>query len=100
MDEATVREHAEAHGRAIVERDYDRAMEDLTVEVKAYAPDVMRSMPRRVHSADVIDVEPAGDDVVTRIRYTGEEAAAVFVSRWSVREGRPKIAELSVAEGA
>jgi uncharacterized protein YpuA (DUF1002 family) len=98
MDEATVREAAETHARATVERDYATAGSYLSEEMKASAGDVMKQMPGRLTSADVVGVETAGDEAVARIRYSGEEGSTTVESRWSEVDGRPTIVGLDVTE--
>lgn len=98
MDESTVREHAEAHGRAVVEGDLRRAAGDLTDEVRATAGDVMARLPRPLTGVEVASVEPSGDDYLARIRYSGESEARTVEARWTDAGDRPKIAELSVVE--
>ena len=98
MDESAVRAHAEAHGRAVVEREYERAMEDLSDEVKATATEVMRELPRPVTSASVERVALAGDEVLAYILYEGDDAATTVESRWADVDGRPRIVQLSVVD--
>jgi hypothetical protein len=98
MDENLVRKHAEAHGRAVMEREYERAADDLTDEAKANAGEVMRRLPQPITSADVLEVQSGSDEVLARIRYAGVDSAAVVESRWADRGGRPRIVELTVVE--
>jgi hypothetical protein len=81
-----------------MEREYERAAEDLTDDVKVNAGEVLRRLPRPITSANVLEVQPAGDEAVARIRYAGEQSAAVVESRWADRGGRPRIVEMIVAE--
>ena len=96
MDESSVREHAEAHGRAVVENDLRTAGADLTDEVRAYVGDIMREFPRPVRSAEVVAVEGSGDDYTARIVYAGDDKSVNIASRWSEIDGRPKIVELKL----
>ena len=98
MDESIVREAAEAHGQAVVEREYARAAEYLSEDVQSAAGQVMKELPRPVTSADVVRVESHGDEIVAAIRYGGEAGAAVVESRWADRGGRPVIVALEVVE--
>ena len=98
MDESTVRQHAEAHGRAMVEGDLMRAGGDLTAEAQARARDVMRGLPREIADAEVLTIEAAGGgEYVSRIRYAGEGRDVTVESRWAEREGRPMIVDLGLA---
>ena len=98
MDETTVRESAETHARATVERDYTVAASYLTDEVKANVGEIMKAMPRSLASADVLGVEVSGDAATCRIRYAGERGATTVESRWQEVDGRPVIVALDVVE--
>ena len=98
MDESTVREAAETHARATVERDYDTAGAYLTKDAKANVGEVMRQMPRSLATAEVFSVQPEDQRYTCRIRYAGEEGATVVESRWEEVEGEPKIVGLAVVE--
>ena len=97
MDENEIREHALAHGNAVVEGDLRKAGGDLAPEAQSIAPGVMKQLPRPVTSSEVAEVRVEGDEAVALIRYGGEDAASVTVeSRWAERDGRPKIVSLEV----
>ncbi len=96
MDEATVREHAEAHARAVKDGDLKSAGSDLTRESARQAPDVMGSIPSPVSSAEVKEIRQEGEDFVAVIVYSHEDVAATVESRWAERDGRPKITNLAV----
>ncbi|MDQ2982883.1 MAG: hypothetical protein M3R70_03005 [Actinomycetota bacterium] len=96
MDEATVRQHAETHGQAVVDGDMSKAGGDIDGEALAQAGDVIKQLPREVDSADVESVDVTGDSATVRIRYSGEGRSLLVVSNWEDREGRPKITSLSV----
>jgi hypothetical protein len=97
MDESVVREHAEAHGQAIVDGDTNRAGSDLTrAGMEAVGP-VMKAMPQPVTKAEVQSVESKGDSVEVLIRYTGTGDETLNVrSVWVDEGGRPKISDLSL----
>jgi hypothetical protein len=98
MDEATVREAAETHARATVERDYGTAGSYLTKEMMASAGEVMKQMPGRLTGAEVLTAEPAGEGFSARIRYTSDEGSVTIESRWQEVDGQPKIVGLDVVE--
>jgi hypothetical protein len=95
MDEETVRQHAEAHGRATVEGDLRAAGSDLTKDAVPAAGDVMKKMPSSLSSSAIESVTTEGDEYVVLIRYSGD-GDAVVESRWAERDGRPKIVDLKV----
>ena len=98
MDETTVRERAEAHGQAVVDRDFGKAGGDLHGEAEAQAPGVMQQLPRPTTSAEVVGVEADGDDLVCLIRYGGDDAETTVASTWREVDGTPRIVALAVAE--
>jgi hypothetical protein len=98
MDESTVREAAETHARATVERDYETAGSYLSDEMKAQAGEVMREMPRPLTGSEVLSVDGEGDAFTARIRYSGDEAATTVDSRWENVGGSPTIVALNVVE--
>ena len=96
MDEAKVREHAEAHGQAMVAGDLKKAGEDLTKEGMAAAGAVMPKLPRPVTGAEVVSIEPSDAEHVVLIRYRGENSEATVRSQWADRDGRPMIVDMKV----
>jgi hypothetical protein len=97
MDQAEIRERAEAHAKAVVEGDLVVASKDLTDEARAQAPDVMKELPRPVTGADVGEVRTEGDDFVVGILYKGQDSEKQVESRWVEAGGRPMISELRTA---
>ena len=95
MDEATVRERAEAHAQAMVAGDFRRAASDLTPEAQAGAAAVMKNMPNPVQGDLVQGVAPDDNAVVASILYSGTGAELLVESRWEERDGRPMIVNLS-----
>ena len=97
MDESVVREHAQAHGQAMVDGDTNRAGSDLTKAAMAGVGPVMKAMPSPITSADIQSVEPEGESVRVTIRYRGTDDQETLVhSVWVDEGGRPKIAELTL----
>jgi hypothetical protein len=96
MDESTVRERAEAHGKATVAGDLRTAGSDLTKAAMAQAGDVMKAMPEPLESSEVTSVQSEGAEVVAQIRYAGAGSETVVESRWTDEGGTPKIASLKV----
>ena len=96
MDKAGVRDRAEAHARAIAEGDLGRASSDLTEEAKKTAPAVMAEMPRPITGARVTNVVTSGADAVATILYSGDDKELSVESRWTDRDGRLMITELTL----
>ena len=96
-----MRDAAETHARATVERDYATAGSYLSPDMQAAAGAVMRAMPRPLTGSEVESVEREGDALVCRIRYSGEGGAATTVSsRWENIAGKPTIVGLGVVASA
>jgi uracil-DNA glycosylase len=99
MDEIRVREHAEAHGQAVEAGDLKRAGSDVADEFQPHLREVMSRMPRPVTAADLMSVDPAGDDeYFSTIRYSGGDKATTLKARWAERENRPMIVDIQVVE--
>ena len=100
MDETTVREAAETHARATVEKDYATAGSYLSPEMQAQAGSVMKEMPRPLTASEVLDVETTGEGATARIRYSGEDGSTTVASTWADVGGKPTIVGLEVVEKA
>ncbi len=96
MDEARLRDDAEAHGRATVEGDLKTAGSYLDKEAYGPAGEVMEKMPKPLEASEVGSVEPEGDEALVQIRYSGGGGEVVVESRWADRGGTPKIVGLRV----
>jgi hypothetical protein len=96
MDESTVRDQAEAHAKATVAGDFRTAGSVLTKEAIAQAGDVMKAMPDPLESSEVTSVQTEGAEIVAQIRYSGGGNETVVESRWTDRDGAPKIISLKV----
>jgi hypothetical protein len=96
MDEATVRTHAEGHAAAMVEGDIRRAARDLSDTGKADAPPVMEKLPKSIESAEVTEVNLAGDEATATIVYRGQGREVAVESRWADQEGTPMIVGLKL----
>lgn len=98
MDEQSVREAAETHARATVERDYETAGSYLGKEMMARAGEVMKEMPRPLTASEVTSVSASNGGYTCRIRYSGDEGATVVDSMWEDVDGQPTIVGLEVVE--
>lgn len=96
MDESSVRQQAESHGRATVAGDLKTAGADLDQGAFAAAGRVMQRLPSDLSGSEVTEVRREGDEYVVSIRYSGETDSATVESRWADRGGTPKIVDLKV----
>jgi hypothetical protein len=90
MDTDSVRQHAQAHGDAVVRGDLD-----AVPEMRPQVPELAKGLPQPTTAAEVLSVEDAGDHTNVEIRYSSGQDAVTIRSRWEEREaeGRPLIAE-------
>jgi hypothetical protein len=98
MDEQTVREAAETHAQATVERDYGTAGSYLSKEMMGQAGEVMQAMPKPLTASEIVSVEESGGAFTARILYSGDEGATTVDSRWEDVDGSPTIVGLEVVE--
>lgn len=96
MDEAIVRRHAEAHGRATAAGDLETAGTDLDKSAYSAAGEVMKKMPADLSGSEITGVRNEGDGWVVTIRYSGGAGSATVESRWAERSGVPKIVDLKI----
>jgi hypothetical protein len=96
MDEATIRQRAEAHGGAVVKGDMRSAGKDLSPEAVAQAPEVMKNLPKQLERATVIRIREEDSAYDTYISYEGPDSEVIVVSRWEERDGEPTITNLSL----
>jgi hypothetical protein len=91
MDEPQVREHAEEHARSVERGDLAAVTADFIPEMHEAVPEIAKTLPRPVNTAEVLSVEAKDDHAVVQIRYTGDDSAVTIQTRWEDRDGRPLI---------
>ncbi len=95
MDEQTVREHARAMCEAIVAGDVDRAIEDVSPELRRNLGEVIGLFPLPSKEATIESVTQGGSSHVVVLRLVGETDEVQVQTRWKDRDGRPTIVEAS-----
>jgi hypothetical protein len=95
MDEQTVREHARAMCEAIVAGDVDRAIEDVSPELRRNLGEVISLFPLPSKEATIESVTQGGSSHVVVLRLVGETDEVQVQTRWKDRDGRPTIVEAS-----
>jgi hypothetical protein len=95
MDEETVREHAAGFADALVSGDVDRAIQDLSDELRRNVGEVLALLPLPANEAEVESVEHSGSGYNVVIRIAGETSEDRIQTRWKDRDGRPRIVEAS-----
>jgi hypothetical protein len=95
MDEAAVRERAQALCDAIVAGDIDRAIEDFSKELRQHVGEIVALLPLPASAATVESIEHSGsgDNVVLRI--VGETDEVLIQTRWKERDDKPTVIEAS-----
>lgn len=95
MDDSVVRAHAEAFGAALVAGDVDRAIGDLSDELRRNLGEVLTLFPLPATAAEVESVALAGSGYNVVLRLTGEGDEVQVQLRWKDRDGTPKVVEAS-----
>ena len=95
MDEQAVREHAQGHLDALIAGDVDRALQDLSNELRSQPGELMAMLPLPLKSAEIESVERAGSGYTSVLHLVGETDETRLQTRWKDRDGRPTIVEVS-----
>jgi hypothetical protein len=95
MDEQTVRVQAEAFGEALVAGDVDRAIQDLSDELRRNLGEVLALLPLPARDVTVESVDLSGSGYNVVLRLAGETNEDRIQTRWKDRGGSPKIVEAS-----
>jgi hypothetical protein len=95
MDEATVRGRAAALCEAIVVGDVDRAIEDVSAELRRNLGEVIGLFPLPSTEATIESIAHGGSSYVVVLRLVGETDEVQVQTRWKDRDGRPTIVEAS-----
>jgi hypothetical protein len=95
MDEQAVREHAQSHVDALVAGDVDRALQDLSKELRSHPGELMAMLPLPLTSAEVESVEMAGSGYTSVLHLIGETDETRLETRWKERDEKPTIVEVS-----
>jgi hypothetical protein len=95
MDEAAVREHAEAYCNALLASDIGRSSEEMSKELRANLGSIVGMLPFPMTEASIesIDSTPTGYKAVLRL--VGEHDTVRLETRWKDRDGRPTMVEAS-----
>jgi hypothetical protein len=95
MEDAAVRERAEAMCEALVAGDVDRAIGDFSEELKRNLGEVLALLPLPANEATIQSLERAGSGFNVVIRFAGETDEVEIQTRWKDRDGEPKMVEVS-----
>lgn len=95
MDEATVREHAQAHCDALLAGDIGKAAEDMSRELRANLGQLVAMLPMPMTEATVESVEHAATGFLVVLHLVGDGGEIRLETRWKERDGRPTVVEAS-----
>jgi hypothetical protein len=95
MDDAAIREHAEAMCEALVAGDVDRAIADFSDELRRNLGEVLALLPLPATEATVESVERGGSGFNVVLRLVSGTDEVQIQTRWKDRGGEPKVVEAS-----
>jgi hypothetical protein len=95
MDEQAARDSAQAFCDALVAGDVDRAIEDLSAELRQNLGEVLALFPLPAGEGAVESAEHSGAGYNVVLRLVGETEEVLVQTRWKERDGRPTIIEAS-----
>jgi hypothetical protein len=95
LTEDEVREHAMAFGDALVAGEVDRAIQDLSDELRRNLGEVLALLPLPAKEATVESIDHSGSGYNVVLRLVGDTTEVQIQTRWKERDGRPRIVEAS-----
>jgi hypothetical protein len=95
MEEAQVRERAEAVCAALVAGDVGKATEDFSKELRQNLGEVVALLPLPATEGTVESIERGSSAFVVVLRLVGETDEVLLQTRWKERDGQPTLIELS-----
>jgi hypothetical protein len=95
MDEPLVRERAEAICEALVAGDVERALGELSDELRRNAGEVLSMLPLPATEATIESVELGGSGFNVVLRLVSETDEDLVRTRWKDRDGEAKVVEVS-----
>jgi hypothetical protein len=95
MEEAQVRQRAEAVCAALVAGDVGKATEDFSKELRQNLGEVVALLPLPATEATVESIERGSSGFVVVLRLVGETEEVLLQTRWKERDDQPTLIELS-----
>jgi hypothetical protein len=95
MNEEDVRARAQAVCDALVAGDIDRAIADLSDELRRNLGEVVSLLPLPAKEASIDSVERTATGFLVIVRIVSETEDVQVQTRWKDRDGHPKIVEAS-----
>ena len=95
IDEARVRERADAMCAAVVAGDVERATEDFSKELRQNLGEVIALLPLPAAEGSIESIDRGGSSYTVVLRLVGETEEVLLQTRWKDRDDRPTLIELS-----
>jgi hypothetical protein len=95
MDDAAVREQAQAFCDALLAGDVDKAIGSMSAELHRNLGEVIALLPLPAMETAIESVEASGPGYNVVLRLVGETETVLIQTRWKDRDGRPTIVEAS-----
>ena len=95
MDDATVRERAQAMCDAVVAGDVDTATADASPELRRNLGEVIGLFPLPATEASIESITQGGSSFVVVLHLVGESGEVQIQTRWKDRDGTPTLVEAS-----
>jgi hypothetical protein len=95
IDEEAVRNQAQAFCDALRDGDIDRAIGEMSQELRRNVGEVIALLPLPAHEVAIESIERGGTGYVVVLRLVGEANEDRVQTRWKDRDGRPTIVEAS-----
>ena len=95
MDDATVRERAQAMCDAIVAGDVEAATADASPELRRNLGEVIGLFPLPATEGSIESITQGGSSFVVVLRLIGETDEVQIQTRWKDRDGTPTLVEAS-----
>jgi hypothetical protein len=95
IDEQAVRDHAQGHLDALIAGDVDRALQDLSKELRSQPGELMAMLPLPLTAGEIETVDLAASSYTAVLHLVGETDETRLQTRWKERDERPTIVEVS-----
>jgi hypothetical protein len=93
MEEATTRNHIQAHADSVVRGDMEAILADFSESLRPQVPQLAQALPQPTSSADIQSIEVGDAESVSTIRYSGDGSAVTIRAVWREEGGRPVIVD-------
>jgi hypothetical protein len=95
MDETAVRARAQQMVDALVAGDVDRAIADVSDELRRNLGEVLSLLPLPITEGTIESIDRGASAMVVVTRLVGETDEVEIQTRWKERDGQPRIVEAS-----